>query len=360
MDTGIVTLHRAANFGAFLQAFALQEFLRSRGRDTCFVDVDYRLPWTKRMRRQLRSLVTSGWAGQRQARLLSEAVSKHLSTCASSETFAQAFIGSDEVWSVSNSTFNPCSQFFGIDLRAHRTSAYAPSMGQTTSAQLVVHPFAAGLRRIDDLSGRDAPTVAAVTDLTRRKVARVVDPTFLIDWEAHLQPFDLRKALVVYSYALDPQTLMAVGEYAKRHGLQLVVSGLMHSWADRQLAATPFEFLGALRSAAAVATDTFHGTIFSVLMGANFVVLGRKPSNKRTGLVEELGLHSRVWTGDRPLEEILTAPPEAAAANRALQQQRKASLEYLNGCLGKSAEAGVDYSSRSRWSDARTDAGVQS
>ncbi len=341
MLTGIVTLHQSANFGAFLQAFALQQYLRGRGRDTAFIDVDYRPALPKRVVRRLRQLARNGWIGHRQAGLLDASVSEHLSTLRRGSTsLSQVFIGSDEVWSVANRSFRSCPEFFGLGLDAQRISAYAPSMGQSTAAQLAASADArAGLQRIDDLSGRDSRTVAAVAQLTGRNVTRVVDPTFLIDWEPHVRASERQKTLLVYSYALDDTTLASLKRYASQHGLKLVVTGLLHPWADEQVAASPFEFLGLLRSAAAVATDTFHGTIFSVLMGANFVVLGRKQSNKRTDLVDELGLQSRVWTGDAPLEEALVGHYRFDAVNGPIAQRLQASLAYLSDCLGMSPSA---------------------
>ena len=38
MKIGIFTFHRASNYGAVLQAYALQEYLSSQGYETCVVD----------------------------------------------------------------------------------------------------------------------------------------------------------------------------------------------------------------------------------------------------------------------------------------------------------------------------------
>ena len=38
MKIGIITFHAAMNYGSVLQAFALQEYLRSRGNDVRIID----------------------------------------------------------------------------------------------------------------------------------------------------------------------------------------------------------------------------------------------------------------------------------------------------------------------------------
>ena len=43
MKIGILTFHRAHNYGAVLQCYALQEIMRRRGHDVRVID--YRQPW---------------------------------------------------------------------------------------------------------------------------------------------------------------------------------------------------------------------------------------------------------------------------------------------------------------------------
>jgi hypothetical protein len=45
MKIGILTVHRAYNYGSVLQCYALQEYLKSLGHDVWVID--YRQPWTE-------------------------------------------------------------------------------------------------------------------------------------------------------------------------------------------------------------------------------------------------------------------------------------------------------------------------
>lgn len=347
--TGIVTLHQSANFGAFLQAFALQEGLRQRGLDPVFVDIDYRLALHKRARRRLGQLVRTGWFAQRQAAVLARSVAKHFDTRGRpNDRYAQLFVGSDEMWTIRNPSFRWREQFFGVGLQADRLSAYAPSMGQTRCEDLADQPaLVQGLRTFDDLSARDAATVDAVSRLTGRQVAHVLDPTFLIDWRPYIEPAQVKDALLVYSYALDKPTLASLRQYAKSHGLRLVATGMSHDWADELVCATPFEFLGLLQSARAVATDTFHGTIFAALMGANFVVLGSNPRNKLKALIDELALQPRVCDGQRPLADALTGPFHLNRQADPFASREIASTTYLSSCLVGPAKPSPAWPNRS-------------
>ena len=44
MKIGIITVHRAYNYGSVLQCYALQEYLKSLGHDVWVID--YRQQWT--------------------------------------------------------------------------------------------------------------------------------------------------------------------------------------------------------------------------------------------------------------------------------------------------------------------------
>lgn len=45
MKVGIITVHRAYNYGSVLQCYALQEYLKSLGHDVWVID--YRQKWTE-------------------------------------------------------------------------------------------------------------------------------------------------------------------------------------------------------------------------------------------------------------------------------------------------------------------------
>ena len=50
MKIGIITVHRAYNYGSVLQCYALQEYLKLLGHDTSVID--YRQPWTEAVYRK--------------------------------------------------------------------------------------------------------------------------------------------------------------------------------------------------------------------------------------------------------------------------------------------------------------------
>lgn len=334
-DTGIVTLHRSKNYGAFLQAFALQEVLTSLGCTTRFIEVDYEPPLICRWKRELVKLRQEGLFRYRHARVMSKAAEECLRAGASkSDRFERIFVGSDEVWSVRNPNFVSDPAFFGIGLNAQRICSYAPSMGQSTAHDLAGSPErVAGLKTFEFLSGRDDNTVGAVSSLCGRPVVKVLDPTLLLDWRPHVVPFDLSGALVVYTYRFDEPVVRFIRDYAKAKGLRVVAVGMGHPWVDEVVSASPFQFLGALQSAAAVVTDTFHGTIMSSLVEANFAIVDQGAKKKLSQLIQDLALGPRVATDGARLATVLSQRFRRDGSVDAGEQARIRSMSYLQKCV---------------------------
>lgn len=334
-DTGIVTLHRSANFGAFLQAFALQAVLRTLGRRPCFIETHHEPRLGRRIKKEVLKFRQEGLLRYRHAALMRRAVAKYLETGGSpSARYEAVVIGSDEVWSVTNPNFAPAPAFFGIGLDSPRICSYAPSMGQSTAADLADDSRRIrGLESMQALAARDDATVEAVAKLTSRPVEKVLDPTLLISWDRHVIERRLPRTMLVYTYRFDDRIVARVRETARRLGLRVVAVGIAHRWADESITCSPFEFLGLIRSADAVVTDTFHGSIMSSLLGANFAIVEQGAKKKLSQLVRDLRLHERVVRDAEKLDEVLSEPFIGPVVRGEIGDARAASIAYLARCL---------------------------
>ena len=77
-------------------------------------------------------------------------------------------------------------------------------------------------------------------------------------------------------------------------------------WCDEHFEGNPFEVLDLFRHADYAITDTFHGTIFSIINRLKFVTLIRDSiggvygnQEKLQDLLNRLGLHDRSYSNDR-------------------------------------------------------------
>jgi hypothetical protein len=340
---GIVSLPQAPNYGAFLQAFALQTALLQLGCEVRFVKLDTRPGWPVRARRWIGSLRRGPLQDAAHRSCLRRAVARDLQAFVRPDApMDLVIVGSDEVWSVCNPSFRPHPALHGRGLGLATVCAYAPTVGQTRPDELLAWPGAAdGLRAMAALSARDAVTAQAVQVVTGRTATRVLDPTLLIDWESHVVKRSIADALLVYTYGLEPAQIEWVRAYARRRRLRIVVPGPMHPWADQALALDPFEFLGVLRSARAVVTNTFHGTLMAWRLGARLAVLrdGRKQKLKQ--VVRDLDLRHLECGSAQDLDRVLsTGSAWLTAADRtppalppAMAAARSDSWDYLRHCV---------------------------
>lgn len=116
----------------------------------------------------------------------------------------------------------------------------------------------------------------------------VCDPTILLEnkfWNDKID-VDLNSAVLVYTYSLPKSIISHIKKYAQVQGLKLVSIGLYQSWCDEHINCSALDFPAYLQSARLVITNTFHGTIFSILTKSNVVSVEK--GNKLKELIESL------------------------------------------------------------------------
>lgn len=334
MRIGIITLHRAFNYGAYLQAYALAKYIKSLGCEPHMIDVGGYSALKKRMRTLVSKSPRRLAFNFKKYRVFRDAWGSLPPSGSLSEQYDAVIAGSDEIWSVNNVTFHSSPAFFGIGVNAKKKLSYAPSVGQSTSTDLFKHSYVVnGLRSLDSVSARDEATEAAVLDLTGKKPVRVLDPTFLVDWLSEVsKPADSENTLLIYSYTFNEQKKAIAQEFARQKGLRIISPGFYNSWCDQIEAVSPIEFLNSMRAAKYVLTDTFHGTIFSVILQKNFATFS-SGKMKLISLLKDLEIGDRDISDGRNIDQILSSKPDYRKVNSIIDSKRELSIAYLKHAL---------------------------
>lgn len=333
----IVTLCKSPNFGAYLQAFALKESLSTYGYQVSFLDI-----YDKENNIKLYKHLFGGVRRRPSAHIFNlrkllafKKAEKELDIIPRGDlsSFKAVFIGSDEVWSVTNCTFNSAPEFFGLELPKLLKFSYAPSVGGSKIEDLKNYPkYMQGISNLDMISVRDSESrVVAEASAPNSKITTVLDPTFLCDFTKYEVTYDINKPyILVYTYGFNKKIIKEVKAYAKKNKLILVSAGFHSSWADINIPCNPFEFLSIVRNAESVVTDTFHGSIFAIKYKKNFLSYGgHKPKVKY--LLESLNLKSSLAEVGhlKNGEPILT---DYSMLEIALDPMLDKSREYLESC----------------------------
>ena len=194
-----------------------------------------------------------------------------------------AFIcGSDQIWAPS--IFDP-HYFLDFVADTNKTISYAPSIGlPKVEDKLVYKHMAELIERIKYLSIREEKGAQIIKAMTGRKAEVVTDPTLLVSPEQWANicdevDTDSDSYMIVYMLGCEETHWQEVYQIAEEKNLSVRVIPVFERDLERQGCITypvgPLEFLSLFKNASYVCTDSFHGTIFSILFHRQFSVFGR-------------------------------------------------------------------------------------
>lgn len=176
-------------------------------------------------------------------------------------------LGSDEIWNLCGSGYHPLK--FGTGLEEQQTIAYAPSVGAVTEDTEVPAEVASGLKNIDRISGRDTETVKFIERVSGRNAEKMLDPTFLYNFDANIKKDNIQpkpyKYILIYDCKLTPSMVEELKQYAQNNSLKIIGAGDYKTYYDEGfINLSPYEWVDLFRNAEKIITGTFHGTVFSI------------------------------------------------------------------------------------------------
>ena len=252
--------------------------------------------------------------------------------------------GSDQVWNYRRS--NDLDSFL---LRfVHNDSkriAYAASFGVDTIPSFLAKRYCDGLKGLDHIAVREDSGVELVKILAQRDAQQVVDPTLLLcetDWSSLSRSVELPDLYVlIYSLTLSTNILENALLIAGKLGAKVVMltsSTTLHLSRDIYVPKEvgPQEFLHLFKNASFIITDSFHGTVFSLIFRRQFIYIGdkyNKQISRSRSLLYSLGLISRFQDDIALSQELLASPIAYGKVLPAIEEQRLSSLAYLEYAL---------------------------
>ena len=365
---GIITFLHNNNFGSTLQAYALQKTVTGLGYDC--VHLDYRPDSKEKILNLLRSgndlkLVMEGLrkrsvqAAQSGARSKAEtftvfyrqrmrltAVCRNRSELKKESGGKDILLcGSDQIWSPV--WLNPV-YFLSFAGKEQKRIAYAASLGvRQLPKERKIRKIRALLKDFDAVSVREEEGARLLKEMTGTEAAVMPDPVCLLsrdDWEAIAETPDCKEPYILcYFIGESPEYWKRVDELQRETGMQVVilpVTAQSYEKTRYTLAdgASPEAFLGYVRNAAAVCTDSFHCSLFTLIFGKMPRVFRRyredDPESKNSR-IDQL-FRSLDLTPDQPVD-----PVRLTAALETLRKTGKAWLtENLGALSGKTSGAG--------------------
>ena len=371
MKIGIISMQRVCNKGSFLQAYGLKKLIESLGHEVVFVDYKIGRPIMKvfterktffvlKFRNAFINLFLDYEFLQiflpkeyktivQERNEYKHLIAKYLGVTDKRNYSAPVdilIIGSDEVFNCTQINpdvgFSP--ELFGANNKAKKLLSYAASFGNTTYSKLSdlnkIEELKKYFLSFNSLSVRDCNSSEIVERLIGKKPELNLDPVLMYDYMSTIEDEQIRQNyIVVYAYR-SRITIEEAGEiknFAKSVGKRLIsVSGQM-DFCDEHLSLNPFECLNLYRHADYVITDTFHGTIFSIINKKPFVTLIRESKGNFYGnqeklqdLLERLELQNRTFSITRDnLYERMMQEVDYEKTFEIIRNERKHTMKYL-------------------------------
>ncbi len=371
-EVGILTFHSARNFGACLQVFALQTKLEELNYSAeivdyrpAFIEDDFGIIIKNHFRQAaknplklakffINTLLHLPWRTLREnnfikfydkAYRLSEGVyhnAKQLKYAAEGkELFYSAYLfGSDQIWNPALTRGVDEIFYGGFVSESSVKASYAASMGSAVLTEDQLQQIKKGLQNLDYISVREPSAKQWLEKLTSKKINVNIDPTLLLTaekWESYCMDVHMKQPyILVYVLEHNEELISMISALAKETGLPVVFFDLKNRYGCKAIskyASDPFAFISYIRQAEYVITNSFHGTVFSIIFKKQFIcVPNRKNPLRVTNLLTELELQERLVYSRNDMIDI-RQPVDFKGAHEKINELRAAALDYLTEVL---------------------------
>lgn len=325
---GILTFHTADNYGAVLQAYALQKCLEDKMLYNVEI-IDFSTPL---LRNEYRIMYL------RSSNIIKNALLKAINICyyfklkdrkrkfnyfrnnviklsktryESIEDVKNKIYPYDIFISGSDQVFNPYINysdifFLNFSKGKGKKIAYAPSFGVSDFNDAITKRIKPFLEDFDMLSCREQNGAEYLSKIMDKEIPMVLDPVFLLTkemWQAVATlPSISEKYIFVYDLNGGKNLLRLAKKIAKKKHLPIIccTGNLINYYNGVKCLYNvgPQEFLGYIANAEYVVTDSFHGTSLAILFETKFIsyIAMKKTASRLISILSSLGLNDQIIT----------------------------------------------------------------
>lgn len=366
----ILTWLNNENYGSILQAYALQAFIKNNGYNV--VDIDYDasnraklINWIKnrnslnlfgdKIKRKTSKIFSKNTIDFSQRKLKFKDFKKENIVTTRKYSSPKELIelrnkydiyvcGSDQIWSPK--LMNPVFYFSFLDKDDYKIS-YAPSLGVSNIDDRKKELIKELLKGFNFISVREEKGKELLKDLTKKDITVQLDPTLLLckeDWEKLLINRNNINNEYIFLYLLTPNDkyIEKVKEIAKRENLNVKVVltdiGPYNTGFEELSDVGPLDWLALIKGAKYVFTDSFHGSIFSIIFNKQFILFKRFNDMKKgsensriINLSKKFGFEDRIADENTKIGSI--TPIDYTIINKKMYEERIKSQKWLLNAL---------------------------
>lgn len=355
MKVGIITFHFAHNYGAMLQAFALQERIIQMGHDAYIID--YRPSYhTKKFQRHMswqscfngnlltifhniiKKVISSPYQAKRYDSYDSF-MNKYMKLAPYNSTvdldsFDTIVLGSDQIWNPYLTGGDYDGMYYGYNAQC-KVISYAASNQASSLSQDAQFKYRTLLNKLSAIGVREKTLAELLTPLTDKKINLNLDPTLIADASSY-DKLDLsrpcsEKYVMVYEIGFHQGVQEMASNYAKKIGAKVIsLTGVIDIKTIKgfDLTASPEKFVAYIKNAECIFTTSFHGTALSIVFKKQFYTVRQNTDGdlRMQSLLEQLNLTNRFVMMGSSVDD--TEIDYASVSDR-LNSLREESVNYL-------------------------------
>jgi len=369
----VTNYRRTTNYGAVLQAFALNEFININGYDcktlnytpspdtkdflkknikkpfriaAVVINRIYKQPIKKVIikRRKIIDLFRDSNIPH------TEPFVAEYSKLLSSE-FDVFICGSDQIWREGKYSDRYDDVMWLRPFNQVKKLSYAASMGvETVASEDKKKYIKETLEDYSHISVREESAATLIHNITGRNDIEVVaDPVFLLTkdmWEevssSEKDKDNIINTDYIFSYFIQPNSKVYknIKLFAKEKGLNIYsipFTSQTFSFKDyfftkhKLFAPTVEVFVSLIQNAKYVVTDSFHATMFAMIFGVDFTTFITNHGTRLRNALHLFGMEKRISSGKVIPDELTNS--DRTAINEVIKKERERCAKYLLECI---------------------------
>lgn len=364
---GTITFHSSYNYGSCLQAYALQEFVKSLSEDINYEIINYRSFEQKKMykscfeKKDLKSFLKRIYFYKNKNNLIKASnlfesfindkldISNEISTKQEVLEICQKYdyiiSGSDQIWNIKIKDFFD-GYYLNFKTKAKKI-AYAPSLGPKKQefSREEKEKLKKFLNDYDYISVRENGSADKIKGITGINPVVLVDPTMLLtseDWIKLISKDRIIKDDYIFLYNLknDSSIYKMVEFIRNKTNLKIVVPRFGYKCEilkgyEVYYATGPLEFLNLIYYSKLTLSSSFHGTVFSILLNKPFFSLNGDSDLRISNLLKLTFLEDRAINIDNVLSRIENNiyKVDFSKVDEYIDEERKKSKIFLEKAL---------------------------
>lgn len=363
IKTATITFHKAINYGAILQAYALQQSILKLNIENEIINYDcksisndYRLINTKSIKTIIRSLLglRSFYSKNKKFKdfitkniILTQNVDvRKIKSKSFNDKYDIFITGSDQVWNYKLTNLDE-NYFLNFVREEKKIRSYAASFGVDNIPKDMEKMYIKYLKRFSSILVREKTGVILIKKLINKKADVVVDPVLLInkkEWEKILYQtkFDNIKNKYILLYMATPNINLFAKKISIKYNLPIYnISDLILKKENRignlESRLGPEEFISAIKNARFIITGSFHAVVFSIIFNKEFFINNVDKTkvdraSRQKDLLDLLEINNReIFNHDDDTDFV---PIDWKNVNKRLEEEREKSLNELKKMLG--------------------------